>query len=92
MFTREKTITVFDNGGDQGFKRLSRVVEMGVKSNTNKILWEYDGTIKKDRLSRIYRWQMFSPWISGVQKTKKGYLMTRGMQGRILKVSKDHKL
>ena len=79
-FTKDKTITVFDNG-DYNRKR-SRIFEMDIK--TQAILWEYDPLKSKnilkgwDRFSRdkrmIQRWEAikyFSPYISGAQRTKK---------------------
>jgi len=90
-FTKDKTVTVFDNGDTSNiYKKQSRVVEMDI--TTNKIIWEYDGTVKSRMYKQYFQWQMFSPWVSGAQKTKKGYLIVSGMQGRIFEVSKDKKI
>lgn len=84
-FTKDKTITVFDNGDYK--RRRSRIFEMDIK--TNNILWEYDplkpkavlkGWKIKDK-KMILRWESmkyFSPYMSGVQKIekKRGGLIT----------------
>ena len=103
-FTKDKTITVFDNG-DQ-YRLRSRIFEMDIK--TNKILWEYDGAknennmlkewgqltkVEKNLLSETWtKWNELSLYMSGVQKTEKGYLISSGMQGTIYEVSRDHKI
>lgn len=91
-FTKDKTITVFENGNVKRLK--NRIFEMDVI--TNKIIWEYN--IFKDVKGvnifwsqQIKNWTHFSPYTSGVQKTEKGYLISSGMPGHIFEVSKDHK-
>ena len=89
-FTKDGTITVFDNGDIN--KAHSRIIEIEI--NTNKVIWEYDYLKGKEPiyLKEWKRWNIFSPYISGVQKTKKGYLVTSGMQGKIFEISKDYKI
>ena len=107
-FTRDKTITVFDNG-DYTRKR-SRVLEMDIRTNT--IVWEYNplkysnGFLKewgksiqfqnqKLRNMVFGEWAQsdyFSLYTSGVQKTEKGYLIFSGMSGNIMEVLKNHKM
>lgn len=81
-FTKDKTITVFNNGAKKNMK--SEVVELNIK--TNEILWKFDGK------NKFLSFRLFSPFISGVHKTEKGYLITVGSQGRILEVSKDKEI
>ena len=89
-FTKDGTITVFDNGDIKEIN--SRIVEMDI--NTNEIIYEYDPLKSKKpvRLKELERWNIFSPYVSGVQKTDKGYLVTSGMQGKIFEISKDHQI
>lgn len=90
-FTEEKTITLFNNGS---YKKMhSQVFEIDIKNN--KILWKYDrgfGNNRKSGFSKFRQFRMFSPYLSGVYKTKKGYLVTVGNQGKIFEVSKDKKI
>ena len=89
-FTKDGTITVFDNGS---IKRAnSRVIEMDIL--TNKVVYEYNPLKSKEPLllKEWKRWDMFSPYVSGVQKTEKGYLVVSGMQGKIFEISKDHQI
>ena len=83
-FTRNKTITVFNNGKKEDIN--SEIVELNIKMN--KVLWRFNGT---DR-NFLIRFRLFSPFLSGVQKLEKGYLVTVGNQGRIFEISKDKEI
>ena len=101
-FTKDKTITVFDNGDYK--RQKSRVFEMDIKTNT--ILWEYDPLksrtvvkgwelgVSKNIMSNWEGLKYFSPYMSGVQKIeekgKEHYLIVSGIQGKILEVTKKH--
>ena len=64
---------------------MSRVVDYDIKNE--KVIWEYGPD-----LTFYNEYSLFSPLISGVQKTKKGYLITSGMQGQVVEISKDKQL
>lgn len=89
-FTKDGTISVFDNGDIKTAN--SRIIEMDIV--TNEVIYEYDPLKGKEAvfLKEFKRWDMFSPYVSGVQKTEKGYLVTSGMQGKIFEISKDHRV
>ena len=96
-FTNTGTITFFSNGNFTAFLSknpskhkqasltMSRIVDYDIKNE--KVIWEYG-----QDLSFFDKYSLFSPLISGVQKTKKGYLITSGMQGQIVEISKDKQL
>ena len=84
-FTKEKTITVFDNGDFS--KRMSRVLEIDITQN--KVLWNYNGFETGWFLKMV---RTFSPLLSGVQKIGNSYLVTCGNSGRIFEVSRDKKI
>ena len=89
-FTKEGHITLFNNGRASAMR--SEIIEMNIK--TNQILWRYDGISRKEQesLSTFFHFRMFSPFISGVQKTEKGFLVTVGNQGRVFEISRDKKI
>ena len=96
-FTDTGTITFFSNGNFTSFLskkslkhksdylNMSRVIEYDIKNE--KVIWKYG-----QDLMFYNEYSLFSPLISGVQKTKKGYLITSGMQGQIIEISKDKQL
>lgn len=88
-WTNTGTITFFDNGTfpskNNNFPSMSRAVEYDIKKE--KIIWQF-GRGKNFMDS----YKFFSPFISGVQKTTKGYLITVGITGLIVEVSPEKKM
>lgn len=82
-FTKSKTITVFNNGKWDAIN--SSVLEVDIKQN--KVLWRFDS-----KRNPFFQFRTYSPAISGVQKTEKGYLIIIGNQGRILEVQKNNQV
>ena len=64
---------------------MSKVIDYDIKNE--KVIWEYG-----EDLNFFDQYNLFSAIIRGVQKTQKGYLITSGMQGQIIEISKDKKL
>ena len=74
-FTKDKTITVFDNGVmDWRTKtnKLSRIFELNIK--TNKIVWEYNNTDVKGKIRIFFQWNFFFTMAKWSSKNRKRVL------------------
>ena len=106
-FTKSKSITVFDNGDperrrsrvfEMNIKTNTIVWEYDPLKYPNAFLKKWDSVMFRNNpklrnfLFREWsRGQYLSLYMSGAQKTNKGYLIFSGMNGNIIEVSKNHK-